>query len=1209
MADITYTVNENTVETIAGVESFSQEDRDLVNSFQINHLFDRSKDRVKLHINNLVDELQESDYNYKNYKELGNAQSAGKSGASVVTVDPVDDVKLYGYDFGGVRLCYNFIRDLYSTDASTTDFFIQEISPDRTELKLSTFQLQDSEVLSTTAAIKNKALAESYFNDIRLNFSNNDLLIVTNIDTLSISEDVNIVVKLYEPLPGDILEKSVLSIVELVSDSVVYDVDSVFEQQQVPVNYIQGPNFNIELTDENITPSGYFDYNTLFSYQISNTNSEIYSAVESKGAQLSIDHTSYKNFVQFSSAQERLLNFKYKLDLIQSYYSQIGSIQTITTPSTGTTGSIAYYEALIKGVVGNFDHYEKYLYYESGSSCWPKTNSTKPYTNDTTSATGSWYNAQLLTSAEYDATNPNILTNSIPNYLKDDTSNQNYLTFVYMIGQHFDNLWIYAKGVSDKYDADNRLEAGISKDLIGEVLKNFGVKLYTSNNSIQDLFGSFIGQAYQSGSEDINYYITGSLTGSNTPIQPTSFDNYNKEIQKRIYHNLPLLLKSKGTERGLRALINCFGIPSNVLDIKLYGGTNVNQRPFYGDYQHYTSSLDKIRLDNTGSITPGNTLSQYTSINKREYKYTDDVHSIEVGFSPTDNVDNFIISKSLSTGSLSSFNIDQYLGDPRNMTSDRYELLDSTGSMQSTLLQLADSIMSGSSAYDVQDYVRLIKFFDNTIFKMVKDFIPARSIADTGIIIKPHILHRNKAKSPTVQGTRPEHSASINTAFIRGTDAGIFRRPQGDLIVSNIQEVQTPLGLGQLIYAEQQPKYNGELSASYLQVTAGELNIQNQYKTPIYSTNNFNVYRWANSDNLCIIGTTGIQYLTEVREYQATELFSGINANYQYTHSLQGGVTTQPFNFPLNTANYANYTIHSISASNTTIGACSASKQVQIAICDIQPNAAFMPAVTPNVPYNIRQWFNIGSRNLSSNIIYKLNDIIQLDPTQVNFGSIGSSNTLTIYDNAIPTSCIQSYTIQVSQCALGIHPLLLNPPINTQIGASIVLARQWTNNINLQSGIANIPQNVNTSGLASFFTGVVPGTTYYQIQLVIYQQGAERELARANELIQIHPNTSQTTIQLESIFGEYTLLGLTATYSYSTVPNVGQVANFKLSHDPSSVSADRLASNVRIEVTAVNPGITPACTATIQIKSPARRFTDLYLDPDLADDQFNPEFP
>jgi hypothetical protein len=774
MTNITYTVNQDTPQSIPNVEIFSQEDTTLVTTFQLNQLFDSNKHSVELHIYNLAGELQESEYNYINYKELGNAASAGKEGASILTIDPIADVELFGYDNGGVKLFYNFINDLYTESRSTVEFFIDSISPDRTELRLKTFNLTAEEVLSFTSDIKTKLETQSYFNEFRINLLNNDLYIGVNIDTLQETEDTVVTVKLYEPLPEEILEKTTLSIVELVSDSAVYEVTSTFETEVEPALELRSPNFNLDLIDESVIPTGYYDYDTLLSLPISNTTNELYSLVSSKGVQLSIDHNDYSNFVHFSSAQERLLNFKYKLDLIQSYNTQIASFQTVTTPSLGTTGSLTYYEGLVKGIVGNFDHYERFLYYESGSNSWPKTNNTKPYINDTTSGADTWFSDKQTVAATYDATNTNILINSIPTYLRDDSSNASYITFIHMIAQHFDNMWIYAKGVSDKYNADNRLDFGVSRDLVAEVLKNFGVKLYTSNKSVEDLFSTFIGQAYQSGSEVINTYVTGSVTGSNDSIQPSSFDNYQREVYKRMYHNLPLLLKSKGTERGLRALINCFGIPSDILDIKVYGGRNVNERPFYGDYRYYTSSLDKVRLDNTGSIISGNTLSQYTSTVKKEYKYTDDLHSIELGFSPTDNVDKYIESQqsctryrlvnysadptyysyvdcggtlisnqelvgddtvfinatagTVNTGSYSAittttdtaptpFNIDDYLGDPRNLYSDSYNTFTPAGSISGSLVQLTDQIMSGSDAYNVQDFVRLIKFFDNTILK------------------------------------------------------------------------------------------------------------------------------------------------------------------------------------------------------------------------------------------------------------------------------------------------------------------------------------------------------------------------------------------------------------------------------------------------------------------------------------------------------------
>ena len=1013
MTNITYTVNQDTPQSIPSVEILSQEDTNLINTFQVNQLFDSSEHVVELHIYNLAGELQESEYDYRNYKELGNAASAGKKGASVLTIDPIEDVKLYGYDNGGVKLFYNFINDLYTTGRGRVEFFIDSISPDRTELKLKTFNLSSEELRTFTTSVKTKLETQSYFNEFRVNLLSNDLLIGVNIDTLQEGNDTVVVVKLYEPLLEDIVEKSTLSIVELVSDSTVYEVTSTFETEVESALQLRSPNFNLDLVDENVIPTDYYTYDTLLSLPITNSTNELYSLVNSKGVQLSIDHNDYSNFIHFSSAQERLLNFKYKLDLIQSYNTQIADVQAVTTPSLGTTGSITYYQDLVKGIVNNFDHYERFLYYESGSNSWPKTNSTKPYINDTTSGADTWFNSKLTVAATYDVTNTNILVNSIPSYLRDDSSNASYITFIHMIGQHFDNMWIYAKGVSDKYDADNRLNFGVSRDLVAEVLKNFGVKLYTSNKSVEDLFSSFIGQGYQSGSEKITTYVTGSVTGSNTPIQPSSFDNYQREIYKRIYHNLPLLLKSKGTERGLRALINCFGIPSDILDIKTYGGRKVSTTPFYGDYQHYTSSLDKIRLDNTGSITSGSTLSGYTSIVKREYKYTDDLHTIEVGFSPTDNVDNYIVSKSLSTG-LTTFNIDDYLGDPRNLYLDDYYTLTPTGSVSGSLQALTNQLMSGSDAYNVQDYVRLIKFFDNTVFKMVKDFIPARTVADTGVIIKPHILQRNKAKSVQGEVEQLEYTASIDTAFITGSTGKAFGSLD-NYNASYIETVQTPSGLGQRYYHNRgAAKYDGELEGTSLQITAGELNTQNIYKqdNPV-AENKYITLVQDFPGTICVVASSYTPITITSHSSRDISLdFSSLGTSGVVFTSASVDITSQQTAFDFPAINYAQ---HIITASNPAIASCSGSITYTTAYCDLTIAGSNPASVLSGsaVPYNLTTWFTTGSNtNTSFTASWGATVAGIPSPTNYQFTQPTGSVTITRRDNIL-TECSQSVTIDV----------------------------------------------------------------------------------------------------------------------------------------------------------------------------------------------------
>ena len=123
MADITYTVNQDDPNSINGFEQFSQADKNLIGTFQVNNLFDSNKNLAELHILSLSDTLLESHYDYSNYKLLGNAQSAGKEGASIITINPIEDSKLYGYQYGGIKLLYHFLNDLYTTKKERVPFF------------------------------------------------------------------------------------------------------------------------------------------------------------------------------------------------------------------------------------------------------------------------------------------------------------------------------------------------------------------------------------------------------------------------------------------------------------------------------------------------------------------------------------------------------------------------------------------------------------------------------------------------------------------------------------------------------------------------------------------------------------------------------------------------------------------------------------------------------------------------------------------------------------------------------------------------------------------------------------------------------------------------------------------------------------------------------------------------------------------------------
>ena len=814
-----------------GFETISQNDAKVVGKFPINSAFNPKEHKIEIHIFSLDGELLDSDYNYSNASFLQGSSTAGTLGASQVTIDPIKDAQYYDYPNGGIVTVYNFLNDLYTPSKTGVQFYINEISSDRTEIRLLTTNLDSETIERITGEIKTNLSTKSYFDNFRVNLGGNDLAIGVNIKTQDYREYKAVVVKLYEPLPEQYSLKSLVTIEEIVSDPIGFEVQTEIIGDTLSVPYLKGPNYSIELeSDSSVIPTEFFNYNELFNYPTNNTYRELNSLFSEKSIQLSIDYSNFSEFIHFSSIEERLRNFKYKLNLIEAYQKALDDRENGTSIQGGISGSRDYYKGEISSILNNFDHFDRHLYYESGSTSWPKTNTTKPYINATGSATGSWYSSQLISASNHDLSNTNQLLNTVPTYLREDPDNYKYEVFLHMIGQHFDNLWVYTKAVTDKYDNDNRINKGISRDLVEDALKNFGVKLYTSNKSTQDLFRTFTGQLFDTGSENITTFVSASNS-------PTSEDLYRKEIYKRIYHNLPLLLKSKGTERGLRALINSFGIPSlystgshNGLLVRENLSQNNLDSLKLGPSNFTTASIAKIKIDDTGSISPGSTLSQYTSIVKRDKKYSDDIHNIEVGYSLTDIL-NQKISQNLAG---TSFNIDDLIGDPSLASGSNYTALISSSK------GIVENIISTSD--NLQDFTRILKFYDNVIFKTVKDFIPARTNLSTGIIVKPHILERSKAKQVTGTFEFNTYSGSIASGSRTGSSAGAFGA-RDNYITAYTESIVTPDGLATYHYHnEEQAKFDGEFTGSYISIKPGANNESNIFK---YDETGFTLYKYS----------------------------------------------------------------------------------------------------------------------------------------------------------------------------------------------------------------------------------------------------------------------------------------------------------------------------------------------------------------------------
>ena len=582
-------------------QNYKEEDKDLIPIVDIDSSLTGSS-FIEFNIYDLNDTLLYHTPNYSKYSVSDDSPSSGE-GISQFNIDPDLDVLSQGYDSGNYVAYYTFVTNQVGNPFQK--LYIEEISSDRTEIRLNSTALEAYEIENQTDNFIDFRESNIYFTDFLLNFGNNQQIIANNI-RLDDDDDNNptVLIKLYEELPPIFQEKTQLYIVTTYSTPEAFSVNytpTISEfVDSIPLN---GPNFSIPVKNEVNNSSQNLSYTDIIAGSTTALTNQVQGLLSESSINISIDYSDYNDFIHFSSAQTRLENFYYKVSLLEQYSSSISSLDT----TTGSFASIQILENKVSSIITNFDGYDRFLYYNSGSKSWPKTNTTQPYElaktgsldvinwYGSTDESKSTYGGQILSSSFFDNNNPDSLEAAIPEYLREDSANQPYDLFVDMVAQYYDNVWLYTKDVTNKYNTDNRLDFGISKDLVASAIKDFGVKLYQNNFSNAELYTAFLGMTPE-GSLFPFPEITGSLpvptgyefvdtliSASNDVI---SMDDTNKSLYKRIYHNMPYLLKSKGTTTGLRALITSYGIPDTILRISEFGGKDQVNANDYDLYQN-----------------------------------------------------------------------------------------------------------------------------------------------------------------------------------------------------------------------------------------------------------------------------------------------------------------------------------------------------------------------------------------------------------------------------------------------------------------------------------------------------------------------------------------------------------------------------------------------------------------------------------------------
>jgi len=535
-------------------------------------------------------------------------------------INPGIHLRYMGFSAGVYKIKYNFFRNIVGDYNDENErLIINVISPSRTEVEV---KLPADIDIHSKLALTFLGLAGapgSFIQalDVYINLGDDRNILITNKKYI----DDKLYLKLVEPIPDEINKYDKFFITQKLIDSYEDRLTLYTERLEdfSGLNYLKGPvvDYKAASLTYRTTPLENFD-------QLVTTNNVIQqdlvnmfvSASLIEGIDLNIDFRDFSNFIHFSSATERVAAFKYKVQQIEFFDSKIAEYTPIASAALASarstiyeSSSISYYKDLKNDVITSFDSYDNYLYYqshsyESGSegefypSTWPKYTSTKPYSlySYTASQATNWYTSQYGSASIYDNMNPDKLSNFVPLEMQLDNENKDYVKFVNMIGHYLDINYNYINRMTSINERENPINKGIPQDLILPVVNHFGFDL-RSGNVIKKLYEKIYLYA-PSGSSTFSsqsaldlFTYTGSFERGDTDVINTNYsidysNQYNayrditREIWKRILNNLPHLYKTKGTVRGLQSLITCYGIPSQFLYVREYGGPDVSESVF-----------------------------------------------------------------------------------------------------------------------------------------------------------------------------------------------------------------------------------------------------------------------------------------------------------------------------------------------------------------------------------------------------------------------------------------------------------------------------------------------------------------------------------------------------------------------------------------------------------------------------------------------------
>ena len=737
----------------------------IISSFEINekdtfvyfsNSMSQSKMNVEICVYDTVTNVLQDTYNYK-YTEFNKTDfvvvtaNSSNNNTGIINLNTSNILNELGYIKGTYKVTYKFyINSLGSVD---NNLFIRKISSTRKEIII---DYMNKDLLDDYRAFTDNTFyrfEQEFSFTTFANFGSDVVALLLNSKFQTDSSGESLILKLYQPLPAKFSNKDVLWITTLITELAEDIVSIDFELKQdllSQANVLRGPNYS---KPGEYIGSDYTSYKSYYDLIDTSSFGKIQFAgfnnnPNAEGINLNIKYEYFQNFVNFGSATQMLENFRSKVLAIEYYRNSKQSGSAYST-AYGYSSSL-YNQNKELEIIGGFTSYENFLYFESGSlftsslyldahqtaslidATWPKSGSNLSnymLYSTTSSQVSQWYATMSAVAFDYDNSNVNALVKTLPEYIITDVlNNEQYITFLNMIGEFYDNIWLYILSTQRMLKRANKFEDGVPGEIIWNILRNYGLNLNNGQNLV-----------------DLTRYKYGyAVSGSTVSELQRTEQTITHEIWNRILNNYPYIFKAKGTEKALRALFNCYGIPNSLVEIQEFGG------PF---------------------VTGSNTLTKY-SFTYEDFTFVVEMNGGESIHIPwqTSSYDN------MKPDSIEfKMRAPKYAG---NM--DIFSLTGSYGEMKLQLVntekEFGKFVLTINSASLSQSVSSSIKSFYNNEFYSIMVTRAEQSDnylipQDYTLVIQNHDDYINKIiLNESVVLSIPNESASFNSTYINATD-------------------------------------------------------------------------------------------------------------------------------------------------------------------------------------------------------------------------------------------------------------------------------------------------------------------------------------------------------------------------------------------------------------------------------------------------------